>query len=154
MNKLKLFSMALLLIAGSMILITSCNNNEDDAEGIVGTWKVTGAVFNPAYDPGSGLTTDAYSLMFSEACSQDDLIIFQDNGSVISDEGALKCDSLSPQQSTDNYTLSGTNLTIISTTDTTTLTNVSIGTSTMSGTLSINFGGVAPANVDMTLTRQ
>ncbi len=153
MNKLKLFTIALLLTTGGFILITACNKADDPAS-IIGSWKVTGAVFNPAYDPGSGLATDAYSLMFSQACSQDDLIIFQDNCTVINDEGALKCDSLSPQQSTDNYTLSGTNLTLISTTDTTTLTNVSIGTSTMSGTLSINFGGVAPANVDMTLTRQ
>ena len=152
MKKLKLFSITLLLISGGMILITSCNNNEDDAEGIVGTWKVTGAVFNPAYDPGSGLTTDAYSLMFDDACDQDDLIIFQDNGTVISDEGALKCDSLNPQQTTDNYTLSGTTLSLFGN-DTTTLTNVSIGSSTMSGTLSIDFGG-GPANIDMPLTRQ
>ena len=153
MKKLKLFSMALLLIAGSMILITSCNNNEDDAEGIVGTWKITGAVFNPAYDPGSGLTTDAYSLMFGQACSQDDLLIFQDNGTVISDEGALKCDSTSAQQTSDNYTLSGTTLIILGN-DTTSLTSVSINSSTMSGSLSIDFGGVTPANIDMTLTRQ
>ena len=145
--------MALLLIAGSMILITSCNNNEDDAEGIVGTWKVTGAVFNPAYDPGSGLTTDAYSLMFGQPCSQDDLIIFQDNGTVISDEGALKCDSTSAQQTSDNYTLSGTTLTIFNN-DTTILTNIAIQASTITGSLSADFGSGTPVNIDMTLTRQ
>ncbi len=145
--------MALLLVAGGMVLITACNKKDDPAS-ILGTWKVTGAVFNPAFNPGTGLTTDAYSLMFAQPCSQDDLVIFQDNGTLINDEGALKCDSLSPQQSTDNYTFSGTTLSIISTTDTTNLINVSITSSTLSGTIINIFGSSTPANVDMTLTRQ
>lgn len=152
MNKLKLFSIAILLVAGSMILITACNNNNEDPT-IIGTWRVTGAVFNPAFDPGTGPTTDAYSLMFGQPCSQDDLIIFQDNGTVISDEGALKCDSASAQQTTDNYTLSGTTLTIFNN-DTTILTNIAIQASTITGSLSADFGSGTPVNIDMTLTRQ
>jgi hypothetical protein len=152
MKKLKLFSTALLLISGGMILINACNKNDEEA-GIIGTWKVTGALFNPAVDLGAGLTTDAYSLIYAQSCSQDDFIIFQDNGVTISDEGALKCDSTSAQQTTDNYTLSGTTLTIFGN-DTTSLTNVSINSSTMSGSLNIDFGTGTPVNIDMTLTRQ
>ncbi len=144
--------MALLLVAGGMILITSCNNNDEEV-GIIGTWKVTGAVFNPAYDPGSGPTTDAYSLMFAQSCAQDDFIIFQDNGTVINDEGAVKCDSASAQQTTDNYTFSGTTLSIFSN-DTITITNVAIQATTLTGSMAADFGSGTPVNIDMTLTRQ
>lgn len=148
----KLLSISIILIASGLVLLTSCK--KEDAEAVLkGTWKVSGAVFNPAFDPGTGATTDAYSLFFSEPCSQDNLMIFQDGGVYIDDEGATKCDSTDAQQVTGSYTHTGTTIVIYSTNDTITLTNVNITKTNLTASSSFSFGS-QNANVDFTLSRQ
>lgn len=152
MNKIHLPKALMLLFAAGILLITSCKT-EDDEDGIAGTWKVTAATFNPAVDFGAGPVTDAYPLMFANACDQDDLIIFQDNGVQIDDEGTTKCNSADPQQTTGTYSYSGTTLTIYNS-DTITITNVNLTSSTLTGSFTIDFGGGNTGNVDVSLDRQ
>ncbi len=138
----------------AVVAVTSfiaCKKGED---GIVGTWKVTGATFTPPVTFGGTTYTDAYPLLFDEACTQDNLFIFKEGNQVIEDEGATKCDTADVQQSSANYTLNGSVLTIINSSDTTVFTNVSVDEDNLKGTLFSDFGGGTTANVVITWTRQ
>lgn len=140
-----------LLAIVAVASFVACKKGED---GIVGTWKVTGAAFSPPVTIDSTTYTDAYPLLFSETCTQDNLFIFKDGGVVIEDEGGSKCDDSDPQQSSANYTLNGTVLTIINSSDTTVFTNVSVDEDHLKGSLTGDFGGGTTANVVITWSRQ
>ncbi|MAT53729.1 MAG: hypothetical protein CMN32_04565 [Saprospirales bacterium] len=65
----------------------------------------------PIVDPISGTSiTDFYAQM--DACDKDDITIFQDNGTYITDEGATKCDPNDPQTETGTWALSADEKTI------------------------------------------
>lgn len=156
MKNHKFLSGLLMLLLGGVFFMTSCGDDEDEL-GLIGSWKVTGAIFNPAIDTNGttsgGLVTDAYGMLFSQPCDQDDLFIFQDGGVSINDEGATKCDPLSPQQTTGTYTQSGSVITIIEGGDTTVFNNANVSNTTLTGTVTFDFGA-GEANVDFTMTRQ
>jgi hypothetical protein len=118
MKKLILFStLAVLAIAG-------CKKKPD---GIVGTWKVTAATCNPAVQINGNSTTDLYSFIYNDACEQDNLLIFKEGTQLIEDQGVLKCDTADAQQSAATYTLNGSDLTIInSSNDTINFINVTV----------------------------
>ena len=122
------------------------------ADGIVGTWKVTAATANPAVDLGNGPVTDVYPYIFSQPCSQDNLLIFKEGNTVILDEGALKCDTSNAQQSSATYTLVGSALTIYDSNDTTALTNVTIDEDYLKGVLAGGFN--SGSEITLTFTRQ
>jgi len=154
MNKFVSFAKVALLFAGCAFLVTSCTE-EDEEASIIGSWIVTDAVFNPAIMMDSVMVTDAFSLFFPQACDQDDIIILQDGGVQIMDQGVLLCDSTAMQQETSTYSYTGTTLYLMETSgDTTaTITNVAITASSMTGSFTVEMNGES-ANVDVTLTRQ
>lgn len=155
MNKFVSFAKFALLFAGCAFVVSSCTE-EDEDPSIIGSWVFTDAVFNPAVMIDSVMVTDAYNLFFSDACDQDNLIIIQDGGIQISDQGVLLCDSTALQQVTGSYTYEGSTFIAIetSTGDTTfVITNVAITSTTMTGSISTEFNDES-TNVDVTLTRQ
>lgn len=114
----------LILIALAAIIFTACKKNEDDntpasktkTEMITtGSWITVDMLYNGA---------SIWAL--SDPCSKDDFMTFKTNGTVITDEGATKCDPSDPQTTTDNWSLSsdGKKITIDSeVADLTSLTN-------------------------------
>jgi hypothetical protein len=154
MNKFVSFAKVALLFAGCAFVVTSCTE-EDEDPSIIGSWVFTDAVFNPAVMIDSVMVTDAYSMFFPTACSQDDIVIFQDGGVQISDQGALKCDSTAAQQETSSYSYTGSTLYMITADGDTSgnMTNVVITSTTITGSTLVDVGS-GDVNVDFTLTRQ
>lgn len=142
-----------MLFAACATLYTSCTEDEDPS--IIGTWKFTGAIFNPAVTIDSMQVTDAFSMFFPDACDQDDYIMFQENGVQINDEGALLCNISQPQRDTASYSFSGGTLMMFEEDgDTTgTITNITITETSLTGKWAIEFGE-GTTNIDVTLTRQ
>ncbi len=103
----------------STILLTSCKKEEKEPEPtpaptpapapaqtntqkITGkAWKTTAATVDPAYNVGGTMITDWYSQM--PACSKDDLMTLNSNGTYTEDEGASKCDPSDPQVTTGTW---------------------------------------------------
>ncbi len=154
MNKFVSFAKVALLFAGCAFVVTSCTE-EDEDPSIIGSWVFTDAVFNPAVMIDSVMVTDAYSMFFPTACSQDDIVIFQDGGVQVNDQGALKCDSTAAQQETSSYSYTGSTLYMISADGDTTsyMTDIVISASTITGSTLVDVGS-GDVNVDFTLTRQ
>src|SRR5690554_2908420 len=116
MKKHKLLMVLTALVMGSAIFVSSCKDDGDeDVLGLIGSWKVTDATFNPPIDTGSGTPdfTDAYSMLFRDVCDQDDFFIFEANNVFKEDEGAVKCDAGDPQQDVGTYTHTGSTLSLI-----------------------------------------
>jgi len=157
MKKHKLLTGVLFLLLGVSFFMAGCDKDEDEAS-LIGSWKVTGAIFNPPVDTNGttsgGTVTDAYGMLFTQDCDKDNLFIFQDGGVYLGDEGALKCDPLSAQQDTGAYTFAGTVITIIEGGDTTKFNNAAVTKTTLTGTVTFDFGGGTNANVDFTMSRQ
>jgi hypothetical protein len=154
MNKFVSFAKVALLFAGCAFVVTSCTE-EDEDPSIIGSWVFTDAVFNPAVMIDSVMVTDAYSMFFPTACSQDDIVIFQDGGVQVNDQGSLKCDSTAAQQETSSYSYTGSTLYMISADGDTTsyMTDIVISASTITGSTLVDVGS-GDVNVDFTLTRQ
>lgn len=150
MKKNSLYAIAGIIAMAAIITLNSCKKK---ADGIVGTWKVTSATFTPPVTIGGTTYTDAYPLLFSQTCQQDNLFIFKDGNIVLEDEGATKCDAADPQQTSATYLFSGTNLTIYSN-DTTTFSGVSVDEDHLKGIITGDFGGGTMANVAITWSRQ
>ncbi len=156
MKNHKLLSGLLILLLGGVFFMASCGDDEDEL-GLIGTWKVTGAIFNPPVDTNGatsgGTITDAYSILFALPCDQDNVFMFEDGGVFKDDEGATKCNSADPQYEQGTYTQSGSSITVY-TNDTIVFNNTIITNSTLTGTVTFDFGGGTLANVDFTMTRQ
>lgn len=154
MKNHKLLTGTLLLLLGVTFFLTSCGEDEDEIT-LIGSWKVTGATFNPPIDTNGstsgGTVTDAYPLMFPQTCDQDNLFIFEEGAVFKDDEGAVKCDTSSAQYEQGTYTQSGSTITIV-TGDTILLTNSAITKTTLTGTVTVDFG--VSATIDFTMTRQ
>lgn len=152
MKKLN-FILIALLFSGGVLLLTSCDKPVDQAD-LIGSWRLTAATFNPAVDFGSGPVTDAYPVMLPNACSQDDLSIFEEDGTYIDDEGGSVCNVGDPQQEIGTYTYSDAIINLYVTgNDTITITGVEFDDSYLYGTITVPMGG-NDATVDITLTRQ
>ncbi len=90
MKKLTLYLMIVLF----GLSLFSCKKAEKSAkENIIGKWMVTARIVSPAMN---GIT-DVFSS--SDACGKDDLTIFNSDGTVTNDEGAVKCNAFNPQTS-------------------------------------------------------
>jgi hypothetical protein len=88
----------------SAAVITGCKKDDSKASNktktellTTGSWKQTSIYFSPAVDwDGDGHTENEVLNLYSP-CDRDDLMIFKTNGTVVSDEGASKCDPSDPQ---------------------------------------------------------
>lgn len=94
----------IILIAIAFFAIASCKESTDDETPTAktktelitsGSWIVSDMLVNG---------TSFFALM--DACSKDDFMTFKTNGTVITDEGATKCDAADPQTSSDNWSFS------------------------------------------------
>ncbi len=73
-------------------------------------WKITAATIDPPLVINGTPITDWFSQM--DACDKDDIVKYNSNNTVITDEGATKCDPASPQTSTGTWSFNS-NETII-----------------------------------------
>jgi len=96
-----------------LITLSSCKKEETTTTKsatdylTAGNWKVTGITANPGINTGTEVITDIYSLLLDD-CDKDDLTIFNANGTITDDQGAVKCDPESDQTTTDGtWALSG-----------------------------------------------
>ena len=64
-------------------------------------WITTAITISPALDLGGIIISDLYAL--SDACDNDNLAIYKNDGTGTYDEGASKCDDLDPQTSAFNW---------------------------------------------------
>lgn len=74
------------------------SNNASNTDKLTdGQWKLTAAVATFTFN-GAQQTVDVYGNL--PACDKDDTAEFKRDGSLVSDEGATKCDPSDPQQTT------------------------------------------------------
>ena len=154
MKKVLITLSAALLIAG----FNGCSKDDDSklSEVITGkNWKLTAMTINPGFNFLGVMITDVYAMM--EPCTQDDLITFNANGTLVTDEGPTLCNTGDPQQTPGTWTLSGDEkfLTVISEGDTLTMEIVSFSSSKMVGKYSeLADYGTGPQTYTMTSTFQ
>ncbi|MES2622679.1 MAG: lipocalin family protein [Bacteroidota bacterium] len=140
-----------IMVICALLLVAGCKKDEEAS--IIGTWKVTSAVFNPPAIVNGDTLSDAYPIFFPNSCNRDNVFIFESGGVFKNDEGATKCDPLDDQTSVGTYILSGSNLTWITDTDTTSISNAAITKTTLTGTFTEDNNGTT-IYVDATMTRQ
>ena len=92
----------------SPMLFTSCTK-EDPIKAQTKTelicassWKMYELTVNPGIDIGGIVVTDFFTQL--EPCTQDDISIYKNNGTGLSDEGPTKCISSDPQSTTFTWT--------------------------------------------------
>ncbi|HVM88115.1 MAG TPA: hypothetical protein VMT76_07985 [Puia sp.] len=102
---MKVIDKPLLLTLSTAIWITlfSCKKNPEpvvDNTGLLQNknWKITKLTISPAY---FGIT-DVLDGLFAD-CEKDNLYEFESGGIFIYDEGVIKCDSISTQQSSGTW---------------------------------------------------
>ena len=98
-----------------VLAMASCKKDDPSTTQLLtdpdGWILVAMTVDPPIVDPITGTSiTDFYAQM--DACDKDDITIFQDNGTYITDEGATKCDPNDPQTQTGTWVLSADEKTI------------------------------------------
>jgi hypothetical protein len=79
--------------------ISSCkkNNAKPRAELLIGTWKLSSDLYNPAYDADQDGTTETEAYPLYPTCSRDDYILFDSGGRGAIDQGSTMCGT-SPDQ--------------------------------------------------------
>jgi hypothetical protein len=117
MKKTTLLGIALI---ATLAFFTSCSKDstttttESNTQKLVGkNWFMSAAILNPGISDGMGGTiTDFYALM--DDCEKDNFMNFKADGTYISDEGILICDTTSAQTTpgTWKFTNNETNLLI------------------------------------------
>ena len=100
--------LSLLLILFSLIAI-SCSKDDDDPANqsakttkeylTAGNWKTTAMTISPGISFGGVTITDFFAQF--PACTKDDLVLFNSNGTITDDEGPTKCDPNDPQTTTE-----------------------------------------------------
>jgi lipocalin-like protein len=99
MNLLKLTPAILLIVA-----FTSCKKDSLSKTDLLtdpNGWLLTALTIDPAIvDPITGAQIANLYAQYN-ACEKDDIIFFKDNGTIIYDEGATKCDPNDPQTGDD-----------------------------------------------------
>lgn len=104
----------LILVLFGSLFVSACKKDEPTrTELLTGkNWRISAATVNPALDLGTGTpTSDFFALI--PTCAKDNILNFSANGTVISDEGATKCDSNDPQTSSGTWVFKNTAQTAI-----------------------------------------
>lgn len=91
----------IMIIASTLVLMVSCNKKTDDTTPVfktktelitTGSWMMSDHIVDGISD---------WSMI--NACSKDDFMTYSKNGTVIEDEGAIKCVNGVPQTTTVNW---------------------------------------------------
>jgi hypothetical protein len=90
---MKTLNLYLLVVVFCLSLFSCKKDEKTPTENLIGKWMVTAMTISPAMNG----VTDMFST--SDACGKDDLTIFNADGTVTKDEGAVKCNSSNPQTS-------------------------------------------------------
>jgi len=104
----KHISFVLITISIIAVTFSSCRKDDDEKTPkdflTEGQWKITDIELDPGIEtvPGLPPIKDVYNFVFTEDCQKDDLIIFNTDGTITEDEGALKCNPDDPQSVTEN----------------------------------------------------
>lgn len=92
----------------SPMLFTSCTK-EDPIKAKTKTellcassWKMYELTVNPGIDIAGIIVTDFFTQL--EPCTKDDITLYKNNGSGLSDEGPTKCNATDPQSTTFTWT--------------------------------------------------
>ena len=162
--KKQLHLFGIFFIAISLAFV-SCDKDEDEDSNKTtseylraGFWKTTAMTIDPGVNVGGVTLTDFFAQL--EACTKDDLIKFNSDGSITDDEGATKCDVNDPQTTTEgSWVLSADNkmLTIsYPGDDDISLTITTINDNTLQGSYTVeeDFGsGLLLYTISVTLSR-
>lgn len=92
----------------ALLFTTSCKKDKETApdRGKIltkGSWQISALEVDPAIDWLGTPTTDIYALL--PDCVKDDFSTFQNNGTLVFDEGNSKCDPTDPQTTTATWVL-------------------------------------------------
>lgn len=142
---MKNFKMILAFLAIATVSLSGCKKDDDDSKTDMLTdknWKMTALTVDPPLNVGGTMISNVYPQI--PACQQDDLTIFNDNGTVTFDEGSTKCDPADPQSTQGTWTWN-TDETILSITDggiTESYTVVSLNNDVMVATFTDNSSGI------------
>jgi hypothetical protein len=153
---MKNFKMILALLAIASVSLSGCKKDDDESNTDKLTdknWKMTALTVDPPLNVGGTMISNVYPQI--PACQQDDLTIFNDNGTVTFDEGATKCNSSDPQSTQGTWTWN-TNETILSITDagnTESYTVTSLSSDVMVATFTDNSTGIVETYT-VTFTKQ
>lgn len=81
--------------------ITSCKKDDAKprAELLIGTWKLTSDLYNPAYDADQNGTTETEAYPLYTTCSKDDYVLFDSGGKGAFDQGPTMCPNRPDQRS-------------------------------------------------------
>ncbi|MCB9251349.1 MAG: hypothetical protein H6605_02720 [Flavobacteriales bacterium] len=105
----------LFLIVNAFVFQSCKDDSEDPDPGTSGksksellvdvNWKLTAATFNPPIVVEIGTLKETYTNLFDipliQDCQKDNMILFKGDGSMIIDNGSLKCSSSEPQTAQD-----------------------------------------------------
>ncbi len=105
--KKHILNAGLILLVMSVVLSACKKDDEDDSPDnktntehlTSGYWKITAMTIDPGVNIFGTTVTDIYSQF--PACTKDDLIKFNADGTITDDEGATKCDVNDPQTTND-----------------------------------------------------
>lgn len=142
---MKNFKMILAFIAIASVTLSGCKKDKEESntDKLTGkNWKMTALTVDPPLNIGGTMISNVYPQI--PACQQDDLDIFNSNGTVTFDEGATKCNASDPQSTQGTWTWN-TNETILSITDsgnTESYTIVSLSDTVMVVTFTDNSSGI------------
>jgi hypothetical protein len=100
---MKLTTKAALVIL-SVAVIAGCKKDDNKNNAVTktqlltsGGWKLTSDYYDPSVDYDGNGTKENEVINFYSPCDKDDVLTFKTNGTVVSDEGATKCDPTDPQ---------------------------------------------------------
>jgi hypothetical protein len=94
----------IILVAIAAFAFASCKESTDDETPASKT--KTELITSGSWVTSDVLINGASIWVLAEACSKDDFMTFKTNGTVITDEGATKCDPADPQTTTANWSFS------------------------------------------------
>lgn len=87
-----------------VIGLFGCDKDEDSTPKLLLTgkqWKLTTWTSTPPFEIEGQMISNIYSLL--PACSYDDFQIFNTDGSMVKDEGAVKCNESEPQTTSGSW---------------------------------------------------
>jgi hypothetical protein len=99
---------ALFTLLGSLLFgLNACDKDDEGTPKSLLTgkqWKLTSWISNPPYEVEGQMISNIYTLL--PACSQDDFVEFDTDGSMIKDKGEEKCNEFEPQTVSGTWLLS------------------------------------------------